>query len=111
MALRFRLKGLAETFIEKIVCPGCSCSGGDDQAFSTELTKVTLEGIIIIVQCKTCHEIFVPDTQRMGILDPSELKIAVHKDASETGECIMPNYEAVRLTAERLNALRKGEVH
>lgn len=111
MALRFRLKGLAETFIEHITCPCCSTQGSDDQQFSTELTKVTLEGIIVVVQCRSCREIFVPDTQRMGILDFNELKVAVSKDSDDTGEPIMANIQAVRLSAEKLNAARKGEIH
>jgi hypothetical protein len=108
MALKFRLKGLAETFIEEIVCPGCSTRGHDDERFTTELTKVTFEGIIVVVQCRTCGEIFVPLTQRMGVLNPDELREAVQRDHEETGEPLMPNLSAVQLSAEKLNALRKG---
>lgn len=111
MALKFRLKGLAETFVDCITCPCCHVIGNDDQQFSTEYTKVTLDGIIVVVQCRSCSEIFVPDSQRMGVLDPGELKKAVEKDSLETGEPMMANIKAVRLNAERLNALRKGEVH
>ncbi|MBX7145568.1 MAG: hypothetical protein K1X79_14045 [Oligoflexia bacterium] len=111
MALKFRLKGLAETFIEEITCPCCGVIGNDDQSFSTELTKVTFEGIIVVVQCKSCAEIFVPDSQRLGILNPDELRRAVEKDSTDTGEPLLPNLEAVQLSAERLNAMRKGEVH
>lgn len=110
MALKFRLKGLAETFIEEITCPGCSAHGSDDQHFMTELTKVTYEGIIVVVQCRLCGEIFVPPTQRMGVLDPVQLRCAVEKDHQDTGEPLLPNYKAVRLTAEKLNALRKGDL-
>ena len=111
MALRFRLRGLAETFIDRIVCPCCQEIGSDEEAFSTELTKVTLEGIIVIVQCRSCLEIFVPDTQRMGILDPGALRSAVQKDSQDTGEPLLVNIGAVRISAERLNAMRKGDVH
>lgn len=111
MALKFRLKGLAETFIEEIVCPCCGTTGNDDQSFTTELTKVTYDGIIVVVQCKSCAEIFVPSSQRLGVLNPEELKKAVQKDSVDTGEAVMPNVETVRLNAERLNAMRKGEVH
>ena len=52
MALKFRLRGLAETFIESITCPKCKQVGNDDQFFSTEFTKVTFDGIVVIVQCK-----------------------------------------------------------
>lgn len=111
MALKFRLRGLAETFIEEITCPCCCETGNDDQSFTTELTKVTFDGIIVVVQCKACGEIFVPDRQRLGILNPIALKQAVERDSDETGEPVLPDFEAVKFSAERLNALRKGDVH
>jgi C4-type Zn-finger protein len=111
MALKFRLKGLAETFIETITCPCCGVIGNDDQYFTTELTKVTFEGIIVVVQCRSCSEIFVPDTQRLGVLNPEDLKLAVEKDSVDTGEAVMPSYKSVKLNAEKLNAVRKGALH
>lgn len=111
MALKFRLKGLAETFIDSITCPCCGQVGNDDQNFTTELTRVTYDGIIVVVQCRSCAEIFVPDTQRLGVLDPEQLKLAVEKDCRDTGEALMPNLKSVRLNAEKLNALRKGDLH
>lgn len=111
MALRFRLRGLAETFIEEVTCPGCGAVGNDDQQFDTELTRVTLEGIVAVVQCRQCNEIFVPQVQRVGIVNPQELRDAVQRDSFETGEPIMQGIEAVRVVAERLNAERKGGVH
>lgn len=111
MALKFRLRGLAETFIDEITCPHCATSGNDDVYFATELTKVTYEGIIVVVQCKSCSEIFVPNTQRLGILNPIELRNAVEKDSRETGDPVVPSFEAVRVNAERLNAMRKNELH
>ena len=111
MALKFRLKGLAETFIETITCPHCSTCGNDDQHFTTELTKVTLDGIIVVVQCRNCNEIFVPSTQRLGVINPGELKRAVEKDVKDSGESGLINYHAVRLNAEKLNAERKGELN
>ena len=111
MPLKFRLKGLAETFIDEITCPGCGINGNDDQHFSTELTKVTLEGICVVVQCKKCGEIFVPGTQRLGVLNPEGLKLAVEKDSKDTGEPLLPNLRTVRLSAERMNAQRKGDLH
>ena len=110
MALKFRLKGLAETFIESICCPKCGAVGSDDQLFSTEFTKVTFDGIVVVVQCKGCSEIFVPETQRFGIISPSALKEAVEKDALESGEAPLDGYKAVRLSVERMNATRKGTV-
>jgi hypothetical protein len=111
MALKFRLRGLAETFIDEICCPGCGIIGSDDENFTTEYTKVTYEGIVVVVQCKMCHEIFVPISQRLGVLNPERLKEAVWKDHQETGEPLVPGLEGVRLTAERLNALRRGDLH
>lgn len=111
MALKFRLRGLAETFIDTIRCPQCGNCGSDDERFTTELTKVTFEGIIVVLQCKCCSEIFVPNTQRLGVLNPSELRKAVERDSQEHGEALMPNLASVRLNAEKLNAARKGALH
>lgn len=111
MALKFRLKGLAETFIDELQCPSCGIIGVDDENFSTEFTKVTFDGIIVVAQCKTCCEIFVPNTQRLGVLNPDKLREAVEKDHLETGEPLIPNLSAAKLNAEKLNAMRKGDVH
>ncbi len=111
MTLKFRLRGLAETFLEHICCSRCGAHGTDDETFTTALTRVTFEGIIVVVQCRHCGEIFVPTQQRLGIINPKALKEAVTKDANETGETLFSGFEAVRLNAERLNALRKGELH
>jgi len=111
MALKFRLKGLAETFIDYIECPHCHICESDDQSFSTEFTRVTLEGIIVIVQCRKCAEIFVPSSQRLGVLDPKQLRKAVELDSVETGEPLLTNLEAVSLHAERMNAIRRGAMH
>jgi hypothetical protein len=111
MALKFRLKGLAETFLESISCPACGVCGKDDELFSTGLTKVTFEGIVVVAQCKGCGEIFIPATQRFGIMNPLELKKAVEKDVSDSGEPPMLSIQAVKLNVEKLNALRKGDLH
>lgn len=111
MALKFRLRGLAETFLDTIQCPKCGTCGSDDEHFSTELSKVTFDGIVVVVQCKSCSEIFVPGTQRLGIINPEKLKDAVQKDSDETGEPILQNLTAVKLSVERLNAQRRGDIH
>lgn len=111
MALKFRLKGLAETFVDTITCPCCGTIGSDDQNFSTEFTKVTYEGIVVVVQCRSCSEIFVPRTQRLGVLDYKALRVAVEKDSVDSGQAILSGWEAVRLSAEKLNAQRKGAMH
>lgn len=111
MALKFRLKGLAETFVDSITCPCCGVVGADDQNFTTELTKVTYQGIIVVVQCRECKEIFVPPTQRLGVIDNIALRGAVEKDSCDSGEAILNGINAVKLSAEKLNALRKGCLH
>ncbi len=107
MSLKFRLRGLAETFIETVKCPCCGIVGSDDQSFSTDFTKVTLEGIVVIAQCKNCSEIFVPAERKLGIVNPTELKKAVEKDSYTTGEPIYANAKMVKSSAEMLNAARK----
>lgn len=111
MALKFRLKGLAETFVDSITCPCCGVMGVDDQSFTTELTKVTYQGIIVVVQCRECKEIFVPTTQRLGVLDNIALRVAVERDSTDSGEAILSGLSAVKLRAEKLNAVRKGCMH
>lgn len=111
MTLRFRLRGLAETLIEEASCPCCSCSGADDNLFSTEHTKVTFEGIVVVLQCKNCDEIFIPDNQKLGIVDETELKVAVEKDHQRTGEALYADIRAVMMDTEKLNACRKGLIH
>lgn len=110
MSLCFRLKGLAETFIEEICCPACGHKGKDDQFFSTDMTRVTFDGIVVIAQCKVCNELFVPLTQRLGIVSQKALKEAVEKDLLLTGETTFSTLQNVQETVSRLNAERRGEV-
>ncbi|MDC0357653.1 hypothetical protein OAO01_02475 [Oligoflexia bacterium] len=111
MALKFRLRGLAETFLDEIICPHCGVHGCDDDNFETSLTRVTFDGIIVVVECRKCGEISVPSTQRLGVINPEELRKAVKKDCEDTGEPLIPNIAGVRLNVERLNAMRKGDLH
>ena len=110
MALKFRLKGLAETFIDEICCPSCGTSEADDTHFTTEYTKVTFEGIVVVAECKLCGEIFVPDTQRLGVINPCKLREAVLKDSVESGEPLHEDGIAVRLSVEKMNAVKRGEL-
>ena len=112
MPLKFRLKGLAETFVDAIRCPCCGHDGGDegDQGFKTELTRVTYDGIIVVIQCCICGHVFVPDGQRHGVINSEKLRMAVQKDSMTTGQPILPNRESVRLEVERLNAERGDKV-
>jgi hypothetical protein len=111
MALKFRLKGLAETFLEHIQCPACGKNGSDDENFGTDLTKVTYQGIVVVAECKDCGEIFVPGAQRLGVINPDGLKQAVAKDSRETGQAIIAGLDAMRLTVEKLNIQKKNELH
>ena len=110
MSLRFRLKGLAETFIDEICCPSCGYKGKDDQFFSTDMTRVTFDGIVVIAQCKVCTELFVPDTQRLGIVSQKALKEAVEKDLKLTGEFTFATLQGVQDNVSKLNAERRGLV-
>ena len=111
MALRFRLKGLAETFIDIVECPSCNTMGTDDQQFSTELSRVTFEGIIVICQCKSCNSIFVPQKQKIGVVNMQRLHAAVLKDSTDTGEPLLAAMKDVVMHVEQINASRSGDVH
>lgn len=111
MSLKFRLKGLAETFLDQVSCPCCGHKGNDDQFFSTEMTRVTFDGIVVIAQCKICSEIFIPNNQRMGILSQKALKEAVEKDMSITGETEFSTYQQAAMAVSKINAQRKGQVY
>jgi hypothetical protein len=111
--LKFRLKGLAETFIDHLSCPKCRHDGGDegDKGFKTELTRVTYDGIVVVVLCEDCKHVFVPREQRCGIINRQRLKAAVDRDSSNTGQPVFNNLASVCLDVERLNAERMEEVH
>lgn len=113
MPLKFRLKGLAETFVEDLSCPCCGNDGGEDgdDGFSTELTRVTFDGIIVVVRCEVCANIFVPEGQRLGIINPRALRQAVESDCMQSGEPLYTNLDSVRLDVEKLNALRHNDIH
>ena len=112
MPLKFRLKGLAETFIDNIKCPKCGHEGGEDgdKGFQTDLTRVTFDGIVVVVKCLICGKVFVPDNQRHGIINSQRLRAAVEKDSQNTGQPIFQNTEAVRLDVERMNASEDDQV-
>lgn len=112
MALKFRLKGLAETFIDIINCPCCGHDGGDegDQGFKTELTRVTYEGIVVVIQCAVCEQIFIPSGQRNGVVSTEKLRMAVQKDSITTGQPIYCKRNDVQVEVEKLNAQRLDKV-
>ena len=110
MPLKFRLKGLAETFVDNLRCPSCKNDGGEsgDEGFHTDLSRVTFDGIIVVIQCDHCSQIFVPDGQRFGILNSQKLRRAVEKDSQQSGDPVLPNLKAVQLEVERMNAIRSS---
>ncbi len=112
MPLKFHLKGLAETFVDHISCPSCGHDGGEegDQGFYTDLTRVTYDGIIVVIQCAVCGDIFVPDGQRLGVINSQRLRTAVERDSVTTGQPVFTNRESVKLDVEKLNASRKDEM-
>ncbi|MCB0330212.1 MAG: hypothetical protein KDD70_11120 [Bdellovibrionales bacterium] len=111
MALKFRLRGLAETFIDSVTCPGCGRVGSDDDDFATEETRVTFNGIVVVVTCPSCSEVFVPKSQRLGIVNLNALREAVIQDSYDTGEPILHDLRAVEELVEKSNADRKGDIH
>lgn len=110
MPLKFRLKGLAETFVDTLRCPKCAHDGGEggDEGFRTDMSRVTFDGIIVVIQCEQCSHIFVPDGQRLGIINSQRLRRAVERDSAQSGDPILENIKAVRVEVEKLNAVRDG---
>lgn len=111
MPLKFRLRGLAETFIDSLACPACGAMSQEDEHFSTEETRVTFDGIVVVVTCNSCSEVFVPKTQRLGVVDPTALREAVIQDSEDTGEPVLQNLQAVQAFIEQSNADRKDDIH
>ena len=113
MPLKFRLKGLAETFVNKVSCPKCRHDGGEDgdQGFATEHSKVTYKGIVAVIRCEKCEHIFVPKNQRLGIVNVQRLRSAVENDSKNTGQAIFSSVSDVELEVERLNATREQKLH
>jgi len=113
MSLKFRLRGLAETFVDEIKCPCCGNDGGDngDQGFATSHTRVTYDGIVVVIECDVCTHVFVPNNQRHGIINSEKLRSAVDKDSENTGMPIFQDVAFVKLEVERMNAEKNSEIH
>ena len=113
MGLKFRLKGLAETFLERIKCPTCGNDGGEDgdHGFKTDLTRVTYEGIVVVIECELCGDVFVPEGQKQGIIDSNKLRAAVERDCLKTGQPLFSNRRSVKLDVEKLNAEKSSGLH
>ena len=113
MPLKFRLRGLAETFVENISCPHCGHDGGEDndRGFLTEHTRVTFSGIIVVIQCEGCKHVFVPEEQKLGVINASRLRTAVEKDSENTGAPALDDMKSVKLEVERMNAERGSKIH
>ena len=110
MALRFKLKNLAETVIEEIKCPNCGQISNDEQMFSTELTRLTSDGIIVMAECRCCGEVFVPGGQKNGILDARTFRQVVQTEYLES-DLPVPTRYSVQLEAEKLTAIKRYGLH
>lgn len=113
MPLKFRLRGLAETFIDNIACPCCGHDGGDagDEGFRSDLSRVTFDGIVVVIQCNHCAYVFVPDGQRLGVINSSKLREAVTRDSENTGQPACSGLKEVRLDVERRNTVKDDAFH
>lgn len=113
MPLKFRLRGLAETFIDRLICPKCGRDGGSsgDEGFETKHTKVTFDGIVVVANCQACNTVFVPNTQRMGILCFQRLRQAIEYDSKNTGLPIFCSIDDVRNEVEKINLAKNSQLH
>ncbi|HMO18152.1 MAG TPA: hypothetical protein PKA63_11215 [Oligoflexia bacterium] len=113
MSLKFRLRGLAETFVDEIMCPECGNEAGADHegAFRTEHTKVTLSGIVVVMQCACCNHVFIPKQQKFGVINSQRLRDAVERDCENTGQPIFKGPPCVQVEVERINARRDCKMH
>jgi rubredoxin len=112
MSLKFRLRGLAETFVDHVICPECGHdSTGESEGFKTDHTKVTLSGIVVVVQCTCCSHVFIPSEQKFGIINSQRLQAAVERDCENTGQPIFQSRNCVEVEVERLNARRSCKMH
>lgn len=113
MALKFRLKGLAETFIDAVRCPCCGNDGGEhgDEGFKTDGSRVTYEGIIVVVGCEYCGHLFLPEGQRIGIINAEKFRVAIERDYKVNGQPLFNSKEDVRLEVEKNNVERLQPLH
>jgi hypothetical protein len=110
VALRFKLKNLAETVIEELKCPGCGLIANDEQLFSTDLTRLTKDGIIVMAECRCCGEVFIPTGQRTGIMDVINFREVINREYSDES-FPAPSRNSMELEAEKLNAIRRYGLH
>jgi len=114
MSLKFRLRGLAETFVDEIVCPCCENEIKEEKngkSLSTEHTKVTLSGIVVVVQCGVCQHVFVPQQQKFGVINTQRLQLAVERDSQNTGQPVYRDMKCVKVEVERINAVNSSKMH
>ncbi len=112
MPLKFRLKGLAETFVDNVSCDCCGNQGGEDgdEGFSTDMSRVTLDGIVAVIECTHCGHIFVPKEQKLGVISLRKLRQAVENDSKVTGTPVLSGLDEVALDVEKLNAIRDDHI-
>jgi len=112
MSLKFRLKGLAETFVDGIMCPHCQyeAESEEDPNFKTDLSRVTYDGIVVVVRCLKCGYISIPENQKHGIINCGRLRSAVDQDSKNTGIPVFPDIKSVKLDVERMNLSREEKI-
>jgi hypothetical protein len=110
MALRFKLKNIAETVIEELKCPGCGLIANDEKLFSTDMTRLTVDGIVVVAECRCCGEVFIPIGQRTGIMDVRNFREVIK---SEYGHAKgpAPSRQSMEMEAEKLNAIKRYGLH
>lgn len=111
MALKFRLRGLAETFIDELTCPNCRYCSDSENDFKTDDTKITESGIIIVAECNFCGEIFVPENQKVGVINPKLLSSALVTESVVKKLPPLKSFNDVKLKIEQMNAVRRGDLH
>ena len=67
---------------------------------------MTLDGIVAVIECLLCGNIFVPEGQKLGVINNGRLRDAVENDSKVTGLPILEGLQEVSLDIEKLNAIR-----
>ena len=110
MALRFKLKNIAETVIEELKCPGCGLIANDEKLFSTDMTRLTVDGIVVCAECRCCGEVFIPIGQRTGIMDVRNFREVIKSEYGHTKRPA-PSRQSMEMEAEKLNAIKRYGLH
>ena len=112
MPLTLRLRGLAETFVEELCCPNCG-TGEDPSAeenFDASLTIVTVDGIVAVLECRSCKHAFVPENQRRGIISSGKLRDSIAAEQLREGKDPVRTMHEAYLIAEMRNAKKVNKI-